>query len=242
MQASAFTSTSIGSKPLSIQRNTNTNISTGNPASIRTSAVRSGASSYNMMSVSIGKLQSNPASIKSQAMTMTAPRSFLGQAPNAMQALKGRSIAAQAMHNKYSAGSRSGAVPNMMMGQQKFQAAKTNIPNVSIFTNMPTQRSAVKAEAASGDAAGPARRVAKSLVQEMSDAEKKEFNALPTLEIEDMEQVHYLNTIAEGWAFPLKRFMNEQEYIESMNMNTITADDGSKHILSVPITHHITAE
>lgn len=76
----------------------------------------------------------------------------------------------------------------------------------------------------------------------MTEAEKAEFNALPTLEIEDMEQVNYLHTIAEGWAFPLERFMNEQEFIESMNMNTITDKDGKKHILSVPITHHITAE
>jgi len=43
----------------------------------------------------------------------------------------------------------------------------------------------------------------------MTDAEREEFNALPTLEIEDMEQVNYLHTIAEGWAYPLKRFMNE---------------------------------
>jgi len=33
------------------------------------------------------------------------------------------------------------------------------------------------------------RRVAKSLIQEMTDAERTEFNALPSLEIDDMEQV-----------------------------------------------------
>jgi 3'-phosphoadenosine 5'-phosphosulfate synthase len=74
----------------------------------------------------------------------------------------------------------------------------------------------------------------------MTEAERKEFNALPTLEIEDLEQVNYLHTIAEGWAYPLNRFMNEQELLESMNMNTITGADGKKHMLSVPITHHIT--
>jgi len=95
--------------------------------------------------------------------------------------------------------------------------------------------------AAASDNAEPKRRVAESLVKEMTDAEKEEFNALPVLEIEDMEQVNYLHTIAEGWAYPLKRFMNEQEFLESMNMNTVTDADGKKHILSVPITHHITA-
>jgi len=84
--------------------------------------------------------------------------------------------------------------------------------------------------------------VSKSLVTPMTDAEKEEYNKLPSIEIEDLEQVHYLHTIAEGWAFPLKRFMNEAELLESMHMNTVTDENGEKHILSVPITHHITAE
>ena len=85
-------------------------------------------------------------------------------------------------------------------------------------------------------------RVAKSLIQEMSDAEKEEFNKLPFIELDDMEQVNFLQTISEGWAFPLKRFMNEQELLESMNMNTVTDEDGKKHICSVPITQYISAE
>jgi hypothetical protein len=51
-----------------------------------------------------------------------------------------------------------------------------------------------------------------------------------------------LQTIAEGWAYPLKRFMSEQELIESLNMNTVTDENGEKHILSVPITQHVTSE
>jgi len=54
--------------------------------------------------------------------------------------------------------------------------------------------------------------------------------------------MNFLQTIAEGWAYPLRRFMNEQELIESLNMNTVTDEEGKKHILSVPITQHITAE
>jgi 3'-phosphoadenosine 5'-phosphosulfate synthase len=76
----------------------------------------------------------------------------------------------------------------------------------------------------------------------MTAEEKEEFNKLPCLDIEDLECVHYLQTISEGWAFPLERFMNEQELLESMNMNTVTDKNGEKHILSVPITQHVTAE
>jgi ATP sulfurylase len=57
-----------------------------------------------------------------------------------------------------------------------------------------------------------------------------------------MAQVHLLQTISEGWAYPLERFMNEQELLESMNMNTIRDKNGDKHLLSVPITQYVTEE
>ena len=76
----------------------------------------------------------------------------------------------------------------------------------------------------------------------MTPQEKVEFAKLPSLQLDDIEQVEYIHTIAEGWAYPLKRFMNEQELIESMNMNTVTCDEGKRHILSVPITQYLTKE
>lgn len=102
--------------------------------------------------------------------------------------------------------------------------------------------SAAPSGTAGFSAAASERRVAKSLVKEMTAEEKEEFNKLPALEIDDLECVHYLQTISEGWAYPLERFMNEQELLESMNMNTITDKNGEKHILSVPITQHVTTE
>jgi len=85
------------------------------------------------------------------------------------------------------------------------------------------------------------RRVAESLINPLSASESSAAASLPRVALCE-EQLNYLQTIAEGWAFPLKRFMNEQELIESMNMNTITDENGERHILSVPITQHITAE
>lgn len=55
----------------------------------------------------------------------------------------------------------------------------------------------------------------------MSDQEKEEFSKLPFIELEDLEDLHYLQTISEGWAYPLDRFMNEQEFLEMMNMNMV---------------------
>ena len=84
--------------------------------------------------------------------------------------------------------------------------------------------------------------MANSLIEEMTEEERVELNKLPSIEIDDMEQVHYLSTLSEGWAFPLNRFMNEQELIESMNMNTITDADGETLICSVPITQYVTKD
>jgi 3'-phosphoadenosine 5'-phosphosulfate synthase len=57
----------------------------------------------------------------------------------------------------------------------------------------------------------------------------------------DEHQCQYLQTIGDGWAFPLKRFMNELELLEVMHMKTLTDATGHKHLLSVPITQHVTA-
>ena len=48
-----------------------------------------------------------------------------------------------------------------------------------------------------------------------------------------------MQTIGEGWANPLKRFMNEMELLECMNKKTLTVGD-KVHLMSVPITQHVT--
>lgn len=52
-------------------------------------------------------------------------------------------------------------------------------------------------------------------------------------------QAEFVQTIGEGWANPLKRFMNEMELLECMNKKTLTID-GKVHLMSVPITQHCT--
>ena len=64
-------------------------------------------------------------------------------------------------------------------------------------------------------------RVFQSLVRDPSAAEAEEYASLPFIDI-DVHQAQYLQTIGDGWAFPLKRFMNETELLESMHMKTVT--------------------
>jgi len=83
-------------------------------------------------------------------------------------------------------------------------------------------------------------RVVQSLVVE--NAEKMAMaKTLPRVDIDEMT-VQYLQTIADGWAFPLKRFMNEMELLESIQMKTVTDDKGEVHLLSCPITMHVKEE
>ena len=114
----------------------------------------------------------------------------------------------------------------------RMQAKPVTTPFLGGMTQQ-SRRFSTKMSATGADFAS--RRVAESLIKEPSAAEMAELNKLPTIELEDLEQVNYLATLGEGWAYPLNRFMNEQELLESMNMNTITDANGEKHILSVPI-------
>ena len=85
------------------------------------------------------------------------------------------------------------------------------------------------------------RQIAESLWRAGSEAELAEAAGLPVLDI-DQHQVEYLQTIGDGWAAPLNRFMNELELLEVMNMKTITDSNGKRRLMSVPITQSITAE
>jgi ATP sulfurylase len=52
------------------------------------------------------------------------------------------------------------------------------------------------------------RKVAQSLYETVNDEERKELDTLLSVEI-DVEQVEYLQTLAQGWAHPLNKFMDE---------------------------------
>lgn len=76
------------------------------------------------------------------------------------------------------------------------------------------------------------KKIVQSLVQPMTIEEKSMIdNKMEILEI-DEEQAHKLQIIAQGWAYPLQRFMNEQEMLECLHKE-------SPH--SIPITQHISS-
>ena len=84
-------------------------------------------------------------------------------------------------------------------------------------------------------------RVVDSLVRAPTADEVSEAAGLKSIEL-DEHQVQYLQTIGDGWTFPLKRFMNELELLEVMHMKTLTDEVGHRHLMSVAITQPVTAD
>lgn len=80
-----------------------------------------------------------------------------------------------------------------------------------------------------------------SLIAEPSAEEKAAAAEMPSMDL-DMHSVQYLQTISEGWAYPLTGFMNEMQLVESMHMKTVTDKNGKAHLLSVPIVQHVSDE
>eukprot|EP00347_Sterkiella_histriomuscorum_P019046 403343169 len=84
--------------------------------------------------------------------------------------------------------------------------------------------------------------IAESLIEEsISESERLELDTLKYIEI-DVEQAEYLQTLGQGWAAPLNKFMDELQLLEVMHMKTLTDNTGAKHLFSVPITQHATRQ
>ena len=85
-------------------------------------------------------------------------------------------------------------------------------------------------------------RVVDSLLENsISEDELASFKTLKSLDI-DIEQAEYLQTLGQGWAFPLQKFMDELQLLEVIQMKTLTDGEGKRHLFSVPITQHCTKE
>ena len=63
---------------------------------------------------------------------------------------------------------------------------------------------------------------------------KAESETMPKVKLTkiDLEWVH---VISEGWASPLKGFMREDEYLQSLHFNSLRLKDGSLVNMSLPI-------
>ncbi|RVX22341.1 ATP sulfurylase 1, chloroplastic [Vitis vinifera] len=70
--------------------------------------------------------------------------------------------------------------------------------------------------------------------ESLRDVKKREALRMPRIKLSriDLEWVHVLS---EGWASPLRGFMRESEFLQTLHFNSLRLDDGSFVNMSVPI-------
>lgn len=63
---------------------------------------------------------------------------------------------------------------------------------------------------------------------------REEANRLPQINLTTLD-LQWVQVLSEGWAYPLKGFMRETEYLQTLHFNSLTVPDGSVVNQSVPI-------
>lgn len=68
----------------------------------------------------------------------------------------------------------------------------------------------------------------------LRDEKRREAMSIPRIKLSriDLEWVH---VISEGWASPLRGFMREAEFLQTLHFNSLRLGDGSVVNMSVPI-------
>ncbi|WCJ23876.1 Bifunctional 3'-phosphoadenosine 5'-phosphosulfate synthase 1 [Euphorbia peplus] len=66
------------------------------------------------------------------------------------------------------------------------------------------------------------------------DLKEKEAVLLPKVKLTTID-LQWVHVLSEGWASPLKGFMRESEFLQTLHFNAIRLDDGSVVNMSVPI-------
>lgn len=68
----------------------------------------------------------------------------------------------------------------------------------------------------------------------LRDAKKGEAFALPTIKLSTID-LQWVHVLSEGWASPLRGFMRESEFLQTLHFNALRLQDGSVVNMSVPI-------
>jgi len=79
------------------------------------------------------------------------------------------------------------------------------------------------------------------VAQSERDAKRAEAEKLPSVQLSEVD-LQWVHVLSEGWAAPLKGFMREDEYLQTLHFNCIRQQDGSLVNQSVPIVLDVTAE
>lgn len=66
------------------------------------------------------------------------------------------------------------------------------------------------------------------------DSKLKQASGLPKIRLSKID-LQWVHVLSEGWASPLKGFMRESEFLQTLHFNSLRLEDGSVVNMSVPI-------
>lgn len=66
------------------------------------------------------------------------------------------------------------------------------------------------------------------------DVKKREAQSLPRIKLSKID-LQWVHVLSEGWASPLRGFMRESEFLQTLHFNSLRLEDGSVVNMSVPI-------
>lgn len=70
--------------------------------------------------------------------------------------------------------------------------------------------------------------------ESLKGVKKREALSLPRIKLSQID-LQWVHVLSEGWASPLRGFMKENEFLQTLHFNSLRLDDGSVVNMSVPI-------
>lgn len=108
-------------------------------------------------------------------------------------------------------------------------------PTFRVSVSVPSGRIKRRLRVSSGLIEPDGGKLVELLVDEpLKDLKKREALSLPRIKLSSID-LQWVHVLSEGWASPLRGFMRESEFLQTLHFNTLRLQNGSAVNMSVPI-------
>nr|POE97004.1 atp sulfurylase 1, chloroplastic [Quercus suber] len=108
-------------------------------------------------------------------------------------------------------------------------------PTFRVSVSVPSGRIRRRLRVSSGLIEPDGGKLVELLVDEpFKDLKKREALSLPRIKLSSID-LQWVHVLSEGWASPLRGFMRESEFLQTLHFNTLRLQNGSAVNMSVPI-------
>ena len=108
-------------------------------------------------------------------------------------------------------------------------------PTFRVSVSVPSGRIKRRLRVSSGLIEPDGGKLVELLVDEpLKDLKKREALSLPRIKLSSID-LQWVHVLSEGWASPLRGFMRESEFLQTLHFNTLRLQNGLAVNMSVPI-------